>query len=47
VGWGRASSFGFSALGFERWQEPNVLDQALAFFCMPHNTPSPITIHFT
>jgi len=31
VGWGRASSFGFSALGFERWQKPNVLDRVMFF----------------
>jgi len=32
VGWERASSFGFSALGFSVGKKPNVLDRALAFF---------------
>tara|TARA_R110000868_G_scaffold357736_3_gene619246 strand:+ start:610 stop:777 length:168 start_codon:yes stop_codon:yes gene_type:complete len=30
--WGRASSFGFSSVGFVCRQKPNVLDRALAFY---------------
>ncbi len=35
--WVRASSFGFSGLAFSVGKKPNVLDRAVALFCMPHN----------
>jgi hypothetical protein len=37
VGWERASSFGFSALGFSVGKKPNVLDRAAGFFTLTHN----------